>query len=99
MDKSLRPIEEACAYETLPIEKLAHSGLQKKAPDVVEMLKKAIVGLEPINETLAWAAENEVADWDVAAIYYLQTYEDRWEAWVTPGAYETIKNALEEISG
>ena len=99
VDKSLRPIEEACAYETLPIEKLAHSGLQKKAPDVVEMLKKAIVGLEPINETLAWAAENDVADWEVAAIYYLQTYEDRWEAWVTPGAYETIKNALEEISG
>ena len=99
MDKSLRPIDEACAYETLPIEKLAHSGLQKKAPDVVEMLKKANVGLEPINETLSWAAENEVADWEEAAIYYLQTYEDRWESWVTPGAYEKIRKALEETYG
>ena len=99
VDKSLRPIDEACAYETLPIEKLAHSGLQKKAPDVVEMLKKANVGLEPINETLSWAAENEVADWEEAAIYYLQTYEDRWESWVTPGAYEKIRKALEETYG
>ncbi len=99
VDKSLRPIDEACAYETLPIEKLAHSDLQKKAPDVVEMLKKANVGLEPINETLAWATENEVADWEEAAIHYLQTYEDRWETWVTPGTYEKIKKALEETSG
>ena len=99
LDNSLRPTDEACAYETLPIEKLAHSGLQKKAPDVVEMLKKANVGLEPINETLAWAAENEVADWGETAIYYLQTYEDRWETWVTPAAYEKVKQALEETSG
>ncbi len=44
-------------------------------------------------------AENEVEDWEEAAIYYLQTYKDRWETWVTPGAYEKIKKALEETSG
>ena len=98
-DKSLRPIDQACAYENLPIEKLAHSDLQGKAPDVVEMLRKMNVGLEPINETLAWAANNEVEDWEAVAIYYLQTYEERWETWVTPGAFEKIKKALEETAG
>ena len=97
-DTSQRPIDQACAYETLPIEKLAHSGLLGKAPDVVEMLRKMNVGLEPINETLAWASESGVEDWEEAASYYLHTYEDRWEAWVTPKAYEEIKEALEEPS-
>ena len=57
-----------------------------------------IVGLEPINETLAWARENDVEDWEEASTYYLHTYEDRWETWVTPEAYEEIKEALEEPS-
>lgn len=94
-DESLRPIDQACAYETIPIDKIAHKGLLKKAPDVVEMLRKMVVGLEPLNETLAWARENEVQDWEQAVIYYLQNYEDRWKAWVTPEAYKRIKKALE----
>ncbi len=100
-DESLRPVDEACAYETLPLEKLAHSGLLDKAPDVVEMLRKMNVGLEPINETLAWAKENgvEAGAWEAAAIYYLQNYEDRWKNWVTPEAYDKIKKAMGEFSG
>ena len=94
-DKSLRPIDEACAYPNPPIDKLAHSGLTSKAGDVVEMLRKMEVGLEPLNRTLAWAAENGVEDWNEVAVYYLKTYEDRWRTWVTPTAYEKIKEALE----
>lgn len=97
-DESLRPVDQACAYETLPIDKVAHKGLLKKAPDVVEMLRKMVVGLEPLNKTLAWARENNDQDWEQAAIYYLQNYEDRWETWVTPEAYTKIKKALEEAS-
>jgi glycine betaine/proline transport system substrate-binding protein len=33
-DDSLRPIDQACAYQDLPIDKLAWSGLEEKAPDV-----------------------------------------------------------------
>ena len=97
-DESLHPIDEACAYEEIPIDKIAHSGLLKKAPDVVEMLRKMMVGLEPLNETLAWAEENDVQDWEDAAIHYLQNYKDRWETWVTPEVYERIEKALEEAS-
>lgn len=97
-DGSLRPLDRACAYEDLPVDKVAHSGLVGKAPDVVEMLRRMVVGLEPLNKTLAWAKENDVQDWQEAAIYYLQNYEDRWETWVTPEAYERIKKALETAS-
>ena len=98
-DTSLRPIDQACAYESHPVDKLAHKGLLGKAPDVVEMLRKMNVGFDPLNDTLAWANENEVEDWEEAGIYYLQNYEDRWQTWVTPEAYDKIKKALEETLG
>ncbi len=97
-DASLRPIDRACAYETLPIDKLAHSSLQQKAPDVVEMLKKMNIGLDPLTKTLAWAEEFQVEDWGQVAVYYLQTFGDRWPAWVTPKAQEQIERALSESS-
>jgi len=93
--------EQACAYETLPIDALAHSGLEQKAPDVVEMMMKMNVGLEPLNQTLAWAVKNGVADagdWERAAVYYLQHFEQRWRTWVTREAYERIKDALDAAS-
>ena len=98
-DKSLRPIDQACAYESFPIDKLAHKDLLSEAPDVVDMLRKMVVGLQPINDTLAWADKNKVEDWEEIARYYMQTYEDRWTIWVTPEAYEKIKQTLEETSG
>ena len=93
--------EQACAYETLPIDALAHSGLEQKAPGVVEMMIKMNVGLEPLNQTLAWAVENDVADagdWERAAVHYLRIFEDRWSTWVTHEAYERIKEALDAAS-
>ena len=98
-DDGLRPIDEACAYEVVPIETLAHKGLLDKAPDVVEMLRKMVVGLEPLSESLAWADQNGVDDWNTVALRYLRTYEARWKSWVTPRAFEKIKLALGEVSG
>ena len=96
-DPSLRPLSEACAYETLPIDKGIWSGFRDMAPDVVTMLEKMNVGLQPINVTAAWSVENEVQDWELAAIYYLKNYESRWKTWVTDDAYKKIKDALEGL--
>ena len=93
-DGELRPIDEACAYENLPIDKLSYAGLQEKAPEVVDMLRKMVVGLEPLNETMAWSSRNRVQNWEKAAIYYLENNEERWRSWVTPEAYEKINEAL-----
>ncbi len=89
--------KQACAYETLPIDALAHSGLKQKAPDVAEVVRNMNVGLEPLNQTLAWAVENTIGDdWERAAVHYLRTYVERWQTWVTPEARERINRALVE---
>ena len=95
-DRRLRPVDEACAYENLPVEKVVHKSLLKNARDVVEMLEKMVVGLEPLNKTLAWAKEND-RDRDEAFIYYLKNYENRWKSWVTPKAYRQIDRALKQL--
>lgn len=94
-----RPIERACAYPDVPVDKIAHAGLLSKAPDVVKMLEKMVVGLDSLNQTLAWAEENNAGDWRIAAIRYLDTQEARWISWVTPEALEKIRRALADASG
>jgi glycine betaine/proline transport system substrate-binding protein len=93
-DESLRPIDEACAYEDLPVDITVWAGLRDIAPDAVEMLEKYTAGMDPINKVAAWATENEVQNYQLAAVYYLRNYEDRWQTWVTDDAYDLIKAAL-----
>ena len=93
-DDSLRPLSEACAYDAAPIDTGINPQLRDKAPDVVEMLEEMMVGLEALNRTAAWAKENEVQDWEEAAIWYLGEYESTWKTWVTDDAYDKIKEAL-----
>ena len=96
-NKSLRPIDEACAYPSIPINKLAWSGLKDKAPDVYELLKGMNVGLEPLNQTLAWAEANGIEDYSKAAIYYLQNFENRWSTWMPQDKVRKVKEALAEV--
>jgi len=96
-DPSLRPLSEACAYETLPVDKGIWSGFNDKAPELIPVLEKMNIGLEPINKTAAWANENEVQEWNLAAHYYLKNFEARWKTWVSDEAYNKIKAALEEL--
>ena len=93
-DPSLRPLSEACAYEVLPVNKGINPSLRDIAPEVVAMLDEMMVGLEAINRTAAWAKENEVQDWEEAAIWYLGEYEDDWQTWITTEAYDKVMAAL-----
>lgn len=95
-DKGLRPIDEGCAYQDLPVDKVVHKDLVRDAPEIVEMLKKMVVGLEPLNKTASWAKRHAGEEWQKAAIFYLEHYEERWKTWVTPQAYKEIKKALEQ---
>jgi len=96
-NKSLRPIDAACAYETLPINKLAWAGFKEKAPDVYELLKRMNVGVEPLNETLAWVRANNIQDSSRAAAFYLGNFEDRWSAWMPEEKVEKVKKALDKV--
>lgn len=55
-----------------------------------------VVGLEPLNKTMAWPTENDVEDREKIGFYFLQNHEDRWRSWVTPEAHRKIKDALEK---
>ncbi len=49
--------------------------------------------------TAAWAIDNDIqGDWEKAAIYYLQTYEDRWTSWMPSENADKVKEALAEMS-
>lgn len=93
----LRPLANACAYPDIPVTTAVSKQMPAKAPDVVEMLMKMEVGIDPMNHELAWARKNNVTDWDLVAIHYLRNNEDHWKTWVTPTAYAGIKQALENI--
>jgi glycine betaine/proline transport system substrate-binding protein len=94
-DESLRPIDEACAYESVPLAIMANKDLRGKAPDVVAMLEKMVVGLDRCNKALAWAEENEIQDWEKVAVWFLREYDSTWKTWVTSDAYKKVKEALE----
>jgi len=97
-DASYTP-KQACAYETLPIDKGMNKGLTDKAPDVVEMLRKMDVGLQPINTTAAWAVDADIqGNWEKAAVYYLENYESRWTSWMPEDNVEKVKDALEAMT-
>ena len=99
-DRSLRPIAEAVAYETLPIDKGIWSGLRDMAPDVVAMLEKMNVGLEPLNKTAAWAVQTDIeGNWERAALYYLENYEVRWKTWMPDENYKKVKAAVNSALG
>jgi ABC-type proline/glycine betaine transport system substrate-binding protein len=93
-DEKLRPLDEACAYESVPLAIMAHKDLRSKAPDVVAMLEKFVVGLDRCNKALAWAEEKEIQDWEKAAVWFLKEYDSTWKSWVTSDAYNKVKEAV-----
>ena len=89
----------ACAYFDRPVGKGINSGLREKAPDIVEMLEKMDMGVAAINKTAAWASDNDIqGDWEQAAVYFLQNYEDRWTSWMPSENADKVKEALAEMS-
>jgi len=95
-DETLRPLDEACAYEAVSPVNAVWSGLRDIAPEAVALFEKMNWGLDQTNKAAAWAKENEVQDWEKVGVWYLRTYEDRWKAWVTTDAYNKIKDALDD---
>ena len=81
-DKIPRPIDRACEYPHFAIDKIVHADLRKKAPDVVKMLERMDIGLDPLTEIIAWAKRKDISDPEQKAIRYLETYSDRYLNWM-----------------
>lgn len=93
-DRTYTP-KQVCAYSNEPVTKTVHKSFLQKAPDVVELLRKMNMGLDPLNQTLAWVVENDIKDnWERAAVYYFRTFEDRWTTWMPADKVQRVKEAL-----
>jgi glycine betaine/proline transport system substrate-binding protein len=93
-DPSLRPIEGACAYETVSINTLVNSGLRDKAPDAVSVLENMFVGIDALTDVVGWFSANELSEYRDAAVYFLRNYAERWTEWVTEEAASNIRQSL-----
>lgn len=90
------PIDEACAFSNNSVHIVAHINLLKKAPDVVEMLKKMHVNLNLFNDILLRMDKNrrKNAFFQPLALFFIKNHKDQWSGWVTPEAEKNIEQAL-----
>ena len=92
-DPSSAPEEAGCAFAGGEVEQAMNPDLRERAPEVAEMLERMYVGDEPINEALAYF-EQEDADADEAARWYLEEFDD-WHEWVDDDeVVERVEEAL-----
>lgn len=76
------------AVDTIITESFAQS-----APDAVSYLSNRSFTNAQLNRLLAWMEDNQ-ADGEIAAMYFLENHEDIWGGWVTPDVAKKIKSAL-----
>jgi glycine betaine/proline transport system substrate-binding protein len=65
----------------------------KKAPDVVEFLKKYKTSTKLNSELLAYMQDND-ADMDKTIQWFFTEYEDIWTKWVSEDIANKVKNAI-----
>lgn len=71
-----------------------HKDLETQAPEVVEFLKNYKTSNELTEEALNYMEENN-ADADEAAKWFMKEHEDLWTAWVPEDVAEKVKASLE----
>jgi glycine betaine/proline transport system substrate-binding protein len=92
-DKAVWEKNYACEFPSVDVNIIVNSKLPKRAPDVIDLLKKYETNMKMNNEILAWMKDNR-ADAEAAAEYFLKNYEDVWTKWVAPEVADKVKAAL-----
>ena len=85
--------DQGCAYPTAEIKIAVHESLIERAPDLVQFFRKWDFTAATHIATEAWMTENNEAP-DTAAIYYLKTFGDVWEAFVPEDVAARVNQAL-----
>jgi len=83
-------------YPASPVDTLVTTAFTKRAPQVVEYLKKRSFKNKEMNKLLAWMEESQ-ADGDYAMEYFLLENEAQWSAWLTPAVAAKVKQALLDL--
>jgi glycine betaine/proline transport system substrate-binding protein len=92
-DKEVWETTKGCAYSSVQVNILVNHELPKKAPDVVELLKKYDTTAALNNKMLAEMQEKKI-DTQKAAEWFLEEYEEVWTSWVSEDVAKKVKAAL-----
>ncbi|MBP1970146.1 glycine betaine/proline transport system substrate-binding protein [Virgibacillus natechei] len=87
--------EETKATEFPPndVTVAVHKDLPEQAPDVVEFLSNYETNSDLTEQALTYMDEND-ADPEEAAIWWMEEHEDIWTSWVSDEIAEKVKEAL-----
>ncbi len=88
-------VEEACAYDDVPVATGVHAGLEERAPEVVEFLRDMKVGTDAMNEVAAYL-ELEEKDPEEGALWYFENFEDDWRDWLPENVEQNVEDALQD---
>lgn len=86
---------KACGFQDSTVLIAVHPDLPTDAPDVVEMLRKWDLNIEVYKSIAGWLNENENANENQAALWWLSENSDIWSQWVTNEAAASIQAALD----
>ena len=92
-DKKVWDTTKGCAYPSVQVNKLINTQLLKRAPDVVEFLKKYQTTAAINSKFLAYM-HNAGATTEEAAIWFLKNYELLWTTWVSPKVAIKVRHGL-----
>ena len=81
-DKAIFESTAKTAYPAVAVEIAVNTSMLKKAPDVVEFLKKYETTQTHANKFLAYMKDKEAEPQD-AAEWFLKEYESLWTGWVS----------------
>ncbi len=85
---------KACAYEDADVFIAVHPSVIEDAPDIVAMLESWTFSIPEYEAVAKWLVDNEHANLNDGALWWLQGNEAIWSTWVTPEAAEAIRTAL-----
>lgn len=92
-DQKVWDKDKTCEYMSNHVNILINSGMTKRAPEVVEFLRKYETTTAITNKCLAYMQETKASTED-AAIWFLKNYEDLWTGWVSADVAGKVKAAL-----
>jgi len=92
-DQAVWDKNKGCAYPSVRVNIAVWSGMTKKAPEIVDFLKKYESSQALTNKMLAYMQDTK-ASTEEAAIWFLKNYEEEWTAWVPVDIAKKVKGAL-----
>lgn len=83
----------ACTWPAVDVDVVVYKDVEEEAPEVVEFLSNYETSSQLTSDALGYMQDND-ADADEAALWFLQEYEDVWTSWVPEDIAEKVKVAL-----